>query len=1558
MAQEGEVYSLEVQLRAARAELESSREESSRLRDGLRRCLAHIRLTHNALRGRILLLPERLSAAQRGKLGAKEQSAAAYRERAAQEFIYAQRDLLAEMAAQFEAPEGEGGGVAEEGGGGGGDGTSLWEAAPTASGAPAAEDEADALVEEGAVGGDVKDAAAVSGRDRESGDGSEWPAREGAVAAALQHSRVGGAAAVAVAAAAPVVVMAAAAAVAGVGEAGGASAAPPAACAGKALRRLLRAVGAAGREAGSRHCPLPGSPPFPHSPHLTARVFSFLTLPELAAASAVCSAWRAVPLRADHALWRTVAASGSVTPQLRGALWSAVLCSAGGGGGASGYEAAPTGGGSSTAPHAAASLHEALALGPTPTALPGPAWPRGLMDALVARLANVAAGRAGAPGGADGGAGGGGGSSGLLLALTPLRPRTVAKLLCPWVGSAWGSVEPAAESGGGGGGGEAPPPVPLPLSFLAGEHGRPGAKGGHALSLSALPRPLVLQLGPEDADEAAEDGSPPPPRGASTPPPSASLFRRYCAAAAANEAAAAAVRAAREAAAALCAARAENRRLERILASAAANSEALPAELSELIARAAEALASAEFSQRRTEAEARAAIRAAHAETDGADRTLVRAVLAARTSLVVRLVQAWAAANVRFHRGGGGRGEPAAATASAMTSPVDGKVVPSHGVGLPPAHRGGEAAGARALCGEGGSDGSSHSGDAAPQLLWLSPSKPAPAALTASICGGGQNEGAPAAVPVSPVAALPAYASIASPASLADAIDSILSAGPPEAALDLSPLMPLPPRLEAAVLAAADQDGAAEEERELGLAGMPFPRAVWGHPVEDSPEAGGGAADDKLGPFLFDLWPSSYAEEVETMPPTQRTCALPALPFLPQGDFIARDVSRTFGELESAARNGEAAGTPPRAADLLPTALLEGGGGTFTVAMVARLRRRLQRVLSANTAYDRGARGAPVIYTQGANYVVAFLLRHMGASASFWAFSSLCHSPAYALRDVYGAGLWRVKCAFAALESLAGERLPKLCARLRAKEVSPTSFATGWVMTLFSSFDALSPSVVAGGVWDPFILRGWKSLLAAMLTVLEAVSPDVSRMTELEQIVTLLHSIPAECLPNSGGAMAVYGRRWSLSYKELAARARQFDAAAHPERYEWARRAARTRRFAARNASDAAALAARAAVAVPAGSVGGASSAYDVVGSSAAGDDGPKEDEADDEEGGAVGNDGGVGETRSFGWGLGRRGQGLLRIMKGGLWGAAAVGAPPQPPPEPVAAAEDASSAPSHGSAFAAALTATLGAAFGIAAPAPAPPTGSRAPSRRQTEGSEVLEGFAPPPSHASSPRGPLAASPRLLPAPAPLNTPAPLDAPAPAPLNTSVPTVNFSEFTVASAPPSPAVEGGGSPPPSLSITVPAATMPTPFFSGLLALPPGSPGASPSPSPEESPSEALRAPSFSPQGPVSEESRHPEAEPPAPLHPSAPLDGGENGDGGGGSHAQPPTKEGEAESPVRVAPGTTAWPSPRDAPPAPAAGGGGGVLAGLRARLAVNLGGLVKEGSFLRPRGPSTDEAP
>ena len=941
--------------------------------------------------------------------------------------------------------------------------------------------------------------------------------------------------------------------------------------------------------------------------------------------------------------------------------------------------------------------------------------------------------------------------------------------------------------------------------------------------------------------------------------------------------------------------------------------------------------------------------------------------------------------------GGSGGGEPTAAAAAALTSPVDGKVVPSHGVALPPPHRDGEAPGARALCGGGGGgggDGGSGGGgsgpggggDGAPQLLWLSPSKPAPAALAATSSGDGCAI-EPAPSPAQRDAPLPALTSIASPASLADAIDSILSAGPPEAALDLSPLLPLPPRLEAAVLAAAAEDCSAEEERQLGLAGVPLPRAVWGHPVCGGPaeaaEAAAATADEKMGPFSFDLWPPSYAEEAASLPPSQRVCALPALPFLPQGDFIARDVSRTFGELEAAVRRGEAAGAPPRAVDLLPTALIRGGDEgevVFTSAIVARLRRRLQRVLAANTAYDRGSRGAPVIYTQGANYVVAFLLRHMGASASFWAFSSLCHCPAYALRDVYGAGLWRVKCAFSALESLAGERLPKMCARLRAKDIAPTSFATGWVMTLFSSFDALPPSIVAGGVWDAFLLRGWKAVIAAMLTVLEAVSPDISRMTELEHIVTLLHNIPEECLPASGGALAVYGRRWALSYKDLAARARQFDATAHPQRYEWARRVARARRLVARAAAqEAAAAAATLAPTVTAasservssdgGDAAAAASEYDVVSSTAAADD--------DEEG-----DGGVEEKRVIGWSFGRRAQGLLRMMKpsGGLWGGGGAAPAPLPPPPPAAEAaaapvEDGATAPSHqipASGFAAAFT-TLGAVLGIAA-APPPAAaggGSRAPSRRQTEGSEVLDAPAGSLSHASSPRGPQPASPHLSPSPAPPE-------PAAATVhNTSVPTMNMAEFIVASEPPSPGDGGGGggSPAPTLSIAVPAA-MPTPFLAGLFALPPGSPASSPSDGAASPGAASLRPPTFDGGSNEAIEALSPQpggAAVPIVEAAASPANagGGDGGGGGGGGdgHVDATAEEGDAASPPRQVPGAIAWPSPRDDAPAaaPAAalgGGGGGVLAGLRARLSVNLSGLVpREGSFLRPRGTSTDEA-
>jgi hypothetical protein len=89
---------------------------------------------------------------------------------------------------------------------------------------------------------------------------------------------------------------------------------------------------------------------------------------------------------------------------------------------------------------------------------------------------------------------------------------------------------------------------------------------------------------------------------------------------------------------------------------------------------------------------------------------------------------------------------------------------------------------------------------------------------------------------------------------------------------------------------------------------------------------------------------------------------IPALPYAATGDLVARDVERTFGELEGAAR------APPEAREALgalfaSSALAPADAArALTPAMVTRLRRRLTRVLLATGAMDRGSSGTP--YTQ------------------------------------------------------------------------------------------------------------------------------------------------------------------------------------------------------------------------------------------------------------------------------------------------------------------------------------------------------------------------------------------------------------------------------------------------------------------------------------------------------------------------------------------------------------------------------------------------------------------
>ena len=947
-----------------------------------------------------------------------------------------------------------------------------------------------------------------------------------------------------------------------------------------------------------------GLPPLAHEPSLIAHVFSFLTHREVARASAVCTTWRAVPLRADLVLWRTISAAGALAPAVRAGLWRAIAFSAAGGAGAGGsYEEPPD-------MTVVASRADALLLRREPPDTDGcdavPTWPRALLDRLVAHLA-----------GGTGIEGGGGApsrvptASAVLAAAAPPAPlhaATVAKLLTPWVARTWGVLVPpapavavvAASDGGStvavtttskasAGAGASSVPLSeadaalrrIPLTLLAGARG-PAARGTDVLSLSRLPVPEALDLGGSDSESEVDLASSAVPAvlsvhetsSSDSAPASVRLFARYSAAAISNEKAAGLIRNAKTAAARCFAVRAEVSRLQDVLTTLATADEVLPDDFSLQFTAAADSARAAAVAARRAEAEAGSAVRVAHADASSADRALVRAVLSARAAWVADVAAAWALKNVTLHQNPRLVTGTAARAAAAVLVLPNGEVVPTLGVRLPDPSVGSESPAARLLIAKRG--GAPVGGAAAllsPRRHYTHQSYPTPSLPT------------------------PLALNVASPGSLADAIETLLLAGPQESALDFSPLFPLPARLEALLLATAAADFDAAEEAAVGVSSVVLPAGVAGVAV--------GGVELPMPPSIFPL--GSDGESDSDANSLGSSLTIPALPFPASGDLVARDVERTFGDLEQLARvGGVDASTALGSATLLrPIAL--------TPALVARLRRRLTRVLLATAAMDRGISGTP--YTQGANYVAAFLLRHLSAPATFWTFSAFFHAPAWALRDVYGAGLWRVGAAFETLHALVPRRLPILSGAFRSAAVHPSTFATGWVMTLFSSFDALPPALVAGGVWDSFFTHGWKSVYRSTLTILEAVTPDVlQRSPDLGEIVTLLHALPPDCLPQSAAALVRHARHWCVPARLLADVARRYDRRAYPARYVAARTRVRARRVAIARAAagltddiNVGEVIAGAAAAAAAAAAASAAPAQDV-------DDHSETDEGDDEE--------------------------------------------------------------------------------------------------------------------------------------------------------------------------------------------------------------------------------------------------------------------------------------------------------------------------------------------------------
>ena len=1221
-----EAFTLSLELRAARSEANSLRDEAARLRSGLGRSMSHIQLVLSALRDGILLLPPLPPPSVREKMSAREQ----YRISAAQEFIHHTRQLMGDLKRDFDSSGPAA--VVEEGGGalfifGIDENASalpenqLWAATGDGLGgsdinstSPVCSSDA-SLLELGSGGVDalvspaVGGGASVGGADL--GGGGSWETAQSAASASASASTVQPLPTTALAPPAPdatannsndvgdgrdakvetssTIALLAPAAADGVIETissatthASQAAPPPVASASTAIVISAKALGkllsrAASVAAGSFSLlRTSGLPPLAHEPSLIAFVFSFLTHRDIAYASAVCTTWRAVPLRADLVLWRTVTAAGALAPGVRAGLWQAIAFSAAGGAG---------GGGSYEEPldaTAVASRADALLLRREPPETDGPdavpTWPRALLDRLVAHLAG---GEVGATKQQT--------ASAVLAAAAPPAPlhaATVAKLLTPWVARTWGvppplatppvtsdgSLASAAGAGAGMGNGRASAGAgagntvgsvaPLgeadaalrrvPLTLLAGARG-PAARGSDVLSFSRLPAPEALDLGTDGSDTETDVSV----TASDAAPASVRLFARYAAAAASNERAAALIRSAKSAAARCVAVRAEVALLRDVLTARAAAHESLPDDFSLQFTAAGDSARAAAVAARRAEAEAGSAVRAAHADAGAADRALVRAVLAARAAWVADVAAAWALKNVALHSTPRiVTGTAARAAAAALVLPC-GSIVPTAGVRLPDPGMGHESAAARLLVAKRG-------GAPVGAASMLSPRRSAVQ----------QTVGAPPPFHAPHPHSHASLSSVASPGSLADAIETLLLAGPPESALDFSPLFPLPARLEALLLSTAAADADAAEEAAVGVSSVMLPAGVAGVAV------GGSGIDPPAAPHVFPL--GADAEDDSDANALGASLTIPALPFPAAGDLVARDVERTFGDLETIARAG---GSVDAAALLGSTTISRPT--PLTPALVARLRRRLTQVLLATAAMDRGALGTP--YTQGANYVAAFLLRHMAAPAAFWTFSAFFHAPAWALRDVFGAGLWRVGAAFEALHALVPRRLPALSTALRAAAVHPSTFATGWVMTLFSSFDALPPALVAGGVWDSFFTHGWKAVFRATLTILEAVTPDVVRRApDMGEIVTLLHALPHDCLPPSAAALVRHARHWCVPARLLADIARRYDRRAYPARYVAARSRVRARRVAIARAaagltvntdSEAAATAAAAAAA-------------------------------------------------------------------------------------------------------------------------------------------------------------------------------------------------------------------------------------------------------------------------------------------------------------------------------------------------------------------------------------------
>ena len=92
---------------------------------------------------------------------------------------------------------------------------------------------------------------------------------------------------------------------------------------------------------------------------------------------------------------------------------------------------------------------------------------------------------------------------------------------------------------------------------------------------------------------------------------------------------------------------------------------------------------------------------------------------------------------------------------------------------------------------------------------------------------------------------------------------------------------------------------------------------------------------------------------------------------------------------------------------------------------------------------------------------------------------------------------------------------PDLAAHLHREGVPPATYASSWLLTLFSNFAALPLPDVAR-LWDRFIIGGWGEVAEAFLAVMAAAAPELEGMP-MEDLLRKL-SAPLLCTPARTGA--------------------------------------------------------------------------------------------------------------------------------------------------------------------------------------------------------------------------------------------------------------------------------------------------------------------------------------------------------------------------------------------------------------------------------------------------------